>query len=149
MGTQEITALKEDREDMDIDNVISIVISILGSSLVTLILSTFIFIPKQEKQKYIFDEKKRVYESIVVFAQIVLYPEEAKYSLGVARYNIQELSDQENVKNALNDLKMSIPKVKLITKDNSVTENIMSFIEYKDKEHFDNLVSKLRKDLYK
>ena len=149
MGTQEIKVLKEDREDMGIDNVISIVISVLGSSLVTLILSTFIFIPKQEKQKYIFDEKKRVYESIVVFAQIVLYPEEAKYSLGVARYNIQELSDQENVKNALNDLKMAIPKIKLITKDNSVVENIMSFIEYKDKEHLDNLISKLRKDLYK
>lgn len=134
---------------MGIDNIISIVISILGSSLVTLVLSTFIFIPKQEKQKYIFDEKKRVYESIVVFAQIVLYPEEAKYSLGVARYNIQELSDQENVKNALNDLRMAIPKIKLITKDNIVAENVMSFIEYQDKEHFDILVSKLRKDLYK
>lgn len=134
---------------MGIDNIISIVISILGSSLVTLVLSTFIFIPKQEKQKYIFDEKKRVYESIVVFAQIVLYPEEAKYSLGVARYDIQELSDQENVKNALNDLKMAIPKIKLITKDNIVAENVMSFIEYQDKEHFDDLVSKLRKDLYK
>ena len=134
---------------MGIDNIISIVISILGSSLVTLVLSTFIFIPKQEKQKYIFDEKKRVYESIVVFAQIVLYPEEAKYSLGVARYDIQELSDQENVKNALNDLKMTIPKIKLITKDNIVAENVMSFIEYQDKEHFDDLVSKLRKDLYK
>ncbi len=134
---------------MGIDNIISIVISILGSSLVTLVLSTFIFIPKQEKQKYIFDEKKRVYESIVVFAQIVLYPEEAKYSLGVARYNIQELSDQENAKNALNDLKMAIPKIKLITKDNTVAENVMSFIENQDKEHFDDLVSKLRKDLYK
>ena len=134
---------------MGIDNIISIVISILGSSLVTLVLSTFIFIRKQEKQKYIFDEKKRVYESIVVFAQIVLYPEEAKYSLGVARYDIQELSDQENVKNALNDLKMAIPKIKLITKDNIVAENVMSFIEYQDKEHFDDLVSKLRKDLYK
>ncbi len=134
---------------MGIDNVISIVISILGSSLVTLVLSTFIFIPKQEKQKYIFDEKKRVYESIVVFAQIVLYPEEARYSLGVARYNIQELSDQENVKNALNDLKMAIPKIKLITKDNSVSEDVRSFIEYKDKKHFDKLISKLRKDLYR
>lgn len=134
---------------MDIDNIISIIISILGSSLVTLVLSTFIFIPKQEKQKYIFDEKKRVYESIVVFAQIVLYPEEAKYSLGVARYNIQELSDQENVKNALNDLRMTIPKIKLITRDNIVVENIMSFIEHQDKEHFDELVSRLRKDLYK
>lgn len=134
---------------MSIDNVISIVISILGSSLVTLALSTFIFTPKQEKQKYIFDEKKRVYESIVVFAQIVLYPQEAKYSLGVVRYNIQELSDQENVNNALNDLKMAIPKIQLITRDVSVVENVMSFIEYKDKEHFDNLISKLRKDLYK
>ena len=64
---------------MSIDNVISIVISILGSSLITLILSTFIFQPMQEK--------KRVYESIIVFAQIVLFPAEAKLSLGVARYN--------------------------------------------------------------
>lgn len=68
MGTQEIKVLKEDREDMNMDNVILIVISILSSSLVTLVLSTFIFAPKQEKQKYIFDEKKRVYDSIVVFA---------------------------------------------------------------------------------
>lgn len=149
MGTQKIKVLKGNIEDMGIDNIISIVISILGSSLVTLVLSTFIFIPKQEKQKYIFDEKKRVYESIVVFAQIVLYPEESKYSLGVAKYNIQELSDQENVKNALNDLKMAIPKIKLITKDNIVAENVISFIEYQDKEHFDDLVSNLRKDLYK
>ncbi len=50
---------------MSIDNVISIVISILGSSLITLILSTFIFQPMQEK--------KRVNESIIVFAQIVLF----------------------------------------------------------------------------
>lgn len=134
---------------MNIDNVVSIIISILGSSLVTLALSTFIFTPKQEKQKYIFEEKKRVYESVVVFAQIVLYPKEAKYSLGVARYNIQELSDQENICNALNDLKMAIPKIQLITKDVSLVESVMSFIEYKDKEHFDNLISKLRKDLYK
>ncbi len=134
---------------MGIESVISIVISILGSSLVTLALSTFIFTPRQEKQKYIFDEKKRVYESIVVFAQIVLYPQEAKYSLGVARYNIQELSDQENIHNALNDLKMAIPKIQLITKDNTLIEKIMSFIEYKDKEHFDDLIYRLREDLYR
>ena len=59
---------------MSIDNVISIIISILGSSVITLILSTFIFQPMQDKKKYIFDEKKRVYESIIVFAQIVLFP---------------------------------------------------------------------------
>lgn len=64
---------------MSIDNVISIVISILGSSLITLILSTFIFQPMQEKKKYIFDEKKKVYESIIVFAQIVLFPAEANF----------------------------------------------------------------------
>ena len=97
---------------MSIDNIISIIISILGSSVVTLILSTFIFTSKQEKQKYIFDEKKRAYDSIVVFAQIVLYPKEAKYSLGVTRYNIQELSDKENVNNALNDFKDGYPKDK-------------------------------------
>ena len=134
---------------MDIDNVISIIISILGSSFVTLILSTFIFQPMQEKNKYIFDEKKRVYESIIVFAQIVLFPEEAKFSLGVARYNIQELSDDENRKNAINDLKMAIPKVTLISKDNGLVEELEKFIQQKDEEQFNVLVIRLRKDLYK
>lgn len=134
---------------MSIDNVISIIISILGSSLVTLILSTFIFQPMQEKNKYIFDEKKRVYESIIVFAQIVLFPAEAKFSLGVARYNIQELSDDENRNNAINDLRMAIPKLKLISKDNGLVEEVENFIQQKDEEQFNVLVTRLRKELYK
>ncbi len=134
---------------MSIDNVISIVISILGSSLITLILSTFIFQPVQEKKKYIFDEKKRVYESIIVFAQIVLFPAEAKFSLGVARYNIQELSDEENRNNAINDLKMAIPKLKLISKDDGLTEEVEKFIQQQNEEQFNMLVMRLRKDLYK
>ncbi len=134
---------------MSIDNVISIVISILGSSLITLILSTFIFQPMQEKKKYIFDEKKRVYESIIVFAQIVLFPAEAKFSLGVARYNIQELSDDENRNNAINDLKMAIPKLKLISKDDGLTKEVEKFIQQQNEKQFNVLVMRLRKDLYK
>ncbi len=134
---------------MSIDNVISIVISILGSSLITLILSTFIFQPMQEKKKYIFDEKKKVYESIIVFAQIVLFPAEAKFSLGVARYNIQELSDDENRNNAINDLKMAIPKLKLISKDDDLTKEVEKFIQQQTEEQFNVLVMRLRKDLYK
>ena len=134
---------------MSIDNVISIVISILGSSLITLILSTFIFQPVQEKKKYIFDEKKKVYESIIVFAQIVLFPAEAKFSLGVARYNIQELSDDENRNNAINDLKMAIPKLKLISKDDDLTKEVEKFIQQQTEEQFNVLVMRLRKDLYK
>ena len=42
---------------MSIDNVISIIISILGSFVITLILSTFIFQPLQDKKKYVFEEK--------------------------------------------------------------------------------------------
>ena len=135
--------------DMSIDNVISIIISIIGSSLITLILSTLIFQPMQEKNKYIFDEKKRVYESIIVFAQIVLFPEEAKFSLGVDRYNIQELSDNENRKNAVNNLKMAIPKVRLISKDNVLVEELEKFIQQKDEKQFNILVARLRKDLYR
>ena len=134
---------------MSIDNVISIVISILGSSLITLILSTFIFQPMQEKKKYIFDEKKRVYESIIVFAQIVLFPAEAKFSLGVTRYNIQELSDDENRSNAINDLKMAIPKLKLISKDDGLMKEVEKFIQQQNEEQFNVLVMRLRKDLYK
>lgn len=134
---------------MSIDNVMSIVISILGSSLITLILSTFIFQPMQEKKKYIFDEKKRVYESIIVFAQIVLFPAEAKFSLGVARYNIQELSDDENRNNAINDLKMAIPKLKLISKDDGLAKEVEKFVQQQNEEQFNVLVMRLRKDLYK
>lgn len=134
---------------MSADNIISIIISILGSSVISLILSTFIFQPMQEKKKYIFEEKKKVYESIVVFAQIVLFPSEARYSLNVARYNIQELSDDDNRNNAINDLKMAIPKLKLITKDDCLVQAVKRFINQKSEEQFNVLIIRLRKDLYK
>lgn len=134
---------------MSIESIISIIISIFSSSIITLFLSTFILNPLQEKKKYIFGEKKCVYESIIVFAQIVLFPKEAKYSLGVARYNIQELSDEQNVQNAINDLKMAIPKVKLLTKNNNVLDRLKHFIDDRNEESFDILVWALRKDLYK
>ena len=134
---------------MHIDNVISIIISILGSSVITLVLTTFVFQPTQDRKKYIFDEKKRVYESIIVFAQIVLFPAEARFSLGVARYNIQELSDDENKNNAINDLNMAVPKLKLISKDDRLVEEVEKFIQLKNEEQFNILVNRLRKDLYK
>lgn len=134
---------------MRMDNVISIIISILSSSVITLMLSTFVFQPMQDRKKYIFDEKKRVYESIIVLAQIVLFPAEARFSLGVARYNIQELSDDENKNNAINDLKMAVPKLKLISKDDRLVEEVEKFIRLKNEEQFNILVNRLRKDLYK
>lgn len=134
---------------MSMDNVISIIISILGSSVITLVLSTLVFQPMQDRKKYIFDEKKRVYESIIVFAQIVLFPAEARFSLGVARYNIQKLSNEENKSNAINDLKMSIPKLMLISKDDRLVEEVEKFIQLKNEEQFNILVNRLRKDLYK
>lgn len=133
---------------MDINNIISIIISILGSSVITLILSTIIFQPMQDKRKYIFDEKRDIY-SIIVFAQIILFPTEAKFSLSVTNYNIQELSDDENRKNAINDLKMAIPKLKLISKDATLVREVDKFIEQKSEEQFNILINRLRKDLYK
>lgn len=134
---------------MSIDNVIYIIVSILGSSFMTLALSTYVFQPIQDRKKYIFDEKKRVYESIIVFAQIVLFPAEARFSLGVARYNIQELSNEENKSNAINALKMAIPKLMLISKDDRLVEEVEKFIQLKNEEQFNILVNRLRKDLYK
>ena len=84
-----------------------------------------------------------------MFAQIVLFPAEAKFSLGVARYNIQELSDDENRNNAINNLKMAIPKLKLISKDKGLVKEVEKFIRLKNEEQFDVLVNRLRKDLYK
>ena len=121
----------------------------LGSSVVTLVLSTFVFQPMQDKKRYIFKEKQQVYESIIIFAQIVLYPVEARYSLGVARYDIQKLSDDENRMNAMNDLKMAIPKLRLISMDDRVVKEVEKFIYLKNEEQFNLLVSRLRRDLYK
>ena len=134
---------------MSTDNIISIIISILGSSVVTLVLSTFVFQPMQDKKRYIFKEKQQVYESIIIFAQIVLYPVETRYSLGVARYDIQKLSDDENRMNAMNDLKMAIPKLRLISMDDRVVKEVEKFIYLKNEEQFNLLVSRLRRDLYK
>lgn len=83
------------------------------------------------------------------FCSIVLFPAEAKFSLGVARYNIQELSDDENRNNAINDLKMAIPKLKLISKDDGLVKELEKFIYQKSEEQFNILVNRLRKDLYK
>ncbi|MBO0468873.1 hypothetical protein JZO73_15335 [Enterococcus plantarum] len=121
----------------------------MSSSLVTIILSTLFLEPFKDRKKYIFEEKKRVYESITIFSQIVLYPKEAKFSLGVARYDIQELSEQQRVENALNDLKMSIPKLQLITKNSDVVTETINFIEQKNEKSFNLLVATLRKDLFK
>ena len=134
---------------MSIDNVIYIIVSMLGSSFMTLVLSTLVFQPMQDRKKYIFDQKKILYESIIVFAQIVLFPAEARFSLGVARYNIQELSNEENKSNAINDLKMAIPKLMLISKDDRLVEEVEKFIQLKNEEQFNILVNRLRKDLYK
>lgn len=134
---------------MSTDNVITIIISILGSSVITLILSTLIFQPMQDKRKYIFDEKKREYESIIIFAQIVLFPTEARYSLHVANYNIQELSNEQNRNNAINDLKIAIPKLKLISNDAGLVAEVDKFIRLQSEEQFNILVDRLRKDLYK
>lgn len=134
---------------MSTENWISIIISILSSSVLSIGLSTFFFQPMQDKKKYIFDEKKIVYESIIVFAQIVLFPAEAKFSLGVTKYNIQELSDDENRTNATNDLIMAIPKLKLISKDVKLVEEVEKFIQLKNEEQFNILVERLREDLYK
>jgi hypothetical protein len=134
---------------MEISSITTIIISILSSSVITLLVSSYIIEPMKEKRKYIFDEKKRVYESIIIFAQIVLYPNEAKFALGVQRYDIQKLSNEQNVINALNDLKMAIPKLMLITKSKNVVDYTNNFIEHKNEITFNQLIIILQKDLYK
>ena len=96
-----------------------------------------------------FEGKKRVYESIIVFAQIVLFPAEAKFSLGVASiiYKSYQMMKIEII--AINDLKMAIPKLKLISKDDGLVKELEKFIYQKSEEQFNILVNRLRKDLYK
>ena len=134
---------------MDINAIFTIAISVLSSSLVTLLVSSYIVEPAKNKRNYIFDEKKRVYDSMIVFAQIFLYPDDAKYSLGVARYDIQKLSTEEMKINALRDMKMAIPKIELITNNDKVIETSKQFINNPTEKLFESMLYTFRKDLYK
>lgn len=134
---------------MNTHDTMQIVICILSSSILSVIASVFILDPIKDRRKYIFDEKKIVYNSIIIFAQIFLYPKEAQFSLSVERYDIQNLSYEIIQVNALNDLKMSIPKLKLISKNKNVVKSVEEFIIYKNEEKFELLVNSLRNDLYK
>lgn len=80
---------------------------------------------------------------------IILSPKDAKYSLRVETYNLQKLPYETIQVNALNDLKMVIPKLKLITKNKEVIKSVEAFIKYKNEEKFNHLVDCLRKYLYK
>ena len=51
--------------------------------------------------------------------------------------------------NAMNDLKMAIPKLRLISMDDRVVKEVEKFIYLKNEEQFNLLVSRLRRDLYK
>ena len=134
---------------MNTHDTMQIVICILSSSILSVIASVFILDPIKDRRKYIFDEKKIVYNSIIIFAQIFLYPKEAQFSLSVERYDIQNLPYEIIQVNALNDLKMSIPKLKLISKNKNVVKSVEEFIIYKNEEKFERLVNSLRNDLYK
>ena len=128
-------------------DLIQILICILSSSILSVIISAIFLDPFGDRRKYIFNEKKTVYNSIIIFAQIFLYPKEAKFSLSVERYDIQRLSYE--IIQEMNDLKMSIPKLKLITKNKDVVKSVEEFIKYKNEDKFDCLVDCFQKDLYK
>ena len=134
---------------MDTDFVVNLILSILGSSAILALLNTYVFEPKRDRQKYIFDEKKHVYEAIIIFGQMVLYPEEARYSVGVARYSIIDFSKDEIVERGITELKMSIPKLTLISKNKDIMELTNKFIGFQDEATFDKLINILQKDLYK
>ena len=130
-------------------DLIQILICILSSSILSVIISAIFLDPFRDRRKYIFNEKNTVYNSIIIFAHIFLYPKEAKFSLSVERYDIRRLSYETIQENAMNDLKMSIPKLKLITKNKDVVKSVEEFIKYKNKDMFDCLVDCFQKDLYK
>ena len=134
---------------MDINFIAPLLLSVFGSSFFTLLVSSFVIDPKKDKRNYIFGQKKQVYDAIIIFSQIILFPRESKYSLGVERYDIQKLSDEKNVENALNDLKIAIPKLMLISKNKKVIEKTQEFIYKKNEESFNELIKVLQKDLYK
>ena len=134
---------------MDLVSITTIIISIFSSSLFTLILSSPVFEPMREKNRFIFSEKQSLYISIILYAQIVLLPNEAKSFINTGDSTRQFLSKEEIITNALNYLQTAIPKLKLISKNEKVIIAIYNFIERKNHDALNQLANILRKDLYK
>lgn len=128
--------------------IVAMVISVLGSSALTLALSAFIFEPMNQRREYVFSEKQTYYNNMMVFAEIVIKPKEAKESAKVS-WDIRNCTEERNTENALSCLSMGIPKLKLITKSKKVIEKTELFIKKKDAQAFEELVKALRKDLYR
>ena len=123
--------------------------NLLGSSAIVALLNTYVFEPKKNKLKYIFDEKKHVYEAIIIFGLMVLYPNESRDTQGVARYDIRNFSDEKITERGIIELEMSISKLTLISKNNDVVEKTKKFIKSQNEVTFNELVQVLKKDLYK
>ena len=121
----------------------------MGSSAIVALLNTYVFEPKKNKLKYIFDEKKHVYEAIIIFGLMVLYPNESRDTQGVARYDIRNFSDEKITERGIIELEMSISKLTLISKNNDVVEKTKKFIKSQNEVTFNELVQVLKKDLYK
>lgn len=129
--------------------VVTLILSVLSSSAISALLNTYVFEPKRDRQKYIFDEKKRMYENIIFYGQMVLYPEEAKYAVNVSGFNIVDYSRDAVIKLGIAQFKMAIPKISLLTNNEDLVKNANSFIDSMNEDSFDKLIRILQKDLYK
>ncbi len=114
---------------MEPSNIITILISIFSSSIVTMCLSSFVLEPRSEKRKYTFEQKQTLYTSVIMYAQIALYPKEAKYAIKTDSHTSQKISDTESIENALNFIHMAIPKLQLISNSKNLITYVSNFIE--------------------
>ncbi|AIS62346.1 hypothetical protein [Listeria ivanovii] len=133
---------------MDSTSILTILISILSSSIFTLILSTLFFDPFKDRKKYIFEEKQRIYISIITFAQIALYPKETGF-VATIEYETKDMNLTERSDIALNNIQIFIPRVALLTKNPRLITPINNFLKEQNEESFNLMIDVLRKDLFK
>lgn len=134
---------------MDVYNVLTIIISVMGSSIVTLCLSTFLFNPINKHKEYIFHEKITVYNSLVAYMEICIRPKESRIAINTNPIDMQHITDEERKEKALDYLKSSLSKIKLITKNIQIYDNVKMFVSQPTEELFENIIFLLQKDLCK
>lgn len=133
---------------MGTDFVVTLILSILSSSAISALLNTYVFEPKRDRQKYILGDKKIMYDNIIFFGQMVLYPEEARYAINVNGINLEHCSTDKIIELGIIKFKMAIPKILLLTTNENVVKEANKFIDSKNEDSFGELIKILQKDLY-
>lgn len=129
--------------------ILSIVMTLITSSLFHSFILKYKIEPDNEKWKYIFKEKQDLYNNIIIFMQLVIFPEESKTGLSIKNYKIDLMDSNQIITHGKNDLKILVPRLNIFSSNNKIIDELNLFISEPTEKKFNEIVLLLRDDLFK